>query len=75
MIDGSPVAEFEAVEVIDHTGLILMCRVGGKIVGVPPALTLAGTTIANKGDYGRLVLSRGLALNLGLISDHSGTLR
>jgi hypothetical protein len=72
---GSPRAEFDGVEVITHTGLILMCRVGQTIVGVPPALTLPGTTIAKKGDYGRLVLSRGLALNLGLISDHGGALR
>ena len=69
MIHGSPSAEFDGVEVVDHTGLILMCRVGQKIVGVPPSLTRAGTTIAKKGDYGRLVLSRGLAWNLGLISD------
>jgi hypothetical protein len=67
---GSPSEEFDGVEVVDHTGLILMCRVGQKIVGVPPALTRAGTTIADKGDFGRLVVSRGLALNLGLIADH-----
>jgi len=74
MIDDSPRAEFDGVQVIRHTGLVLMCRVGEKVVGVPPALTLAGTTIASEGDYGRLVLSRGLALNLGLLSD-SGALR
>lgn len=62
-------AEFDGVEVIEHTGLVLRCRVGEKVVGVPPALTLSGTTIANTGDYGRLVLSRGLALNLGLLSE------
>jgi hypothetical protein len=72
MIEDSPRAEFDGVEVIEHTGLVLRCRVGKKIVGVPPALTLTGTTIANKGDYGRLVVSRGLALNLGLLTERQG---
>jgi len=69
MIDDSPHAEFEGVQVIRHTGLVLLCRVGQKIIGVPPQFTLAGTTVASEGDYGRLVLSRGLAVNLGLLSD------
>jgi len=66
MVDGSQRVEFDDVEVIRDTSLILMCRVGMKLVAVPPLRMLPGTTIARMGDRGRLVLSRELALNLGL---------
>ena len=67
MVDGSRRVEFDDVEVIRDTSLILMCRVGMKLIAVPPLRMLPGTTIARMGDRGRLVLSRELALNLGLI--------
>ena len=68
MVDGSNRAEFVDVEVIrEITSVILMCRVGTKIVAVPPRRMLPGTTILTTADRGRLVLSRELALNLGLI--------
>jgi len=54
------------VEVIRDLKLVLMCRVGTKIIGVSSRRMLPGTTIARQGDRGRLVLSRELALNLGL---------
>ena len=48
-------------------GVILSCRLGKKVVSVPQRRMLPGTTIAHTGDRGRLILSRELALNLGLI--------
>ena len=67
MVDGSQRVEFDDVEVIRDTSLILMCRVGMKLVAVPPLRMLPGTTIARMGDRGRLVLPREVALNLGLV--------
>jgi hypothetical protein len=57
---------FDDVEVTSD-GVILSCRVRKKVVRVPQQQMLPGTTIARTGDRGRLVLSRWLALNLGLI--------
>ena len=48
----------------DGAGIILSCRVGKKVVSVPPRRI---TTIAHTGDRGRLILSRETALNLGLV--------
>jgi hypothetical protein len=57
--------EFDQVEVLRDTRVIVMCRVGTRIVGVPPRRMLEGTTIARRGDRGRLILPREVALNLG----------
>ena len=67
MMDGSRRVEFDNVEIVRDTGLVLMCRVGVQIVGVPPLRMLPGTTIRAVGDRGRLVLPREVALNIGLI--------
>ena len=67
MIDGSDRVEFDDVEVVSHAALLVTCRVGQKVVAVPPLRMLPGTTIAQTGDRGRLVLRREVALNLGLI--------
>ena len=67
MGDGSWSVTLENVEVVRRGDLVLMCRVGQKIVGVPPRRMLSGTTILTV-DRGRLILSRETALNLGLIS-------
>ena len=66
MGDGSWSVTFENVEVVRRGDLVLMCRVGQKIVGVPLRRMLSGTTILAV-DRGQLVLARELALNLGLI--------
>jgi hypothetical protein len=71
MIYGPQRVEFDHVEVIRDAGLVLMCRVGTqgsgpKVGGVPQRSVLPGTTIFGAGDRGRLVLSREVALNLGL---------
>ena len=57
----------DVVVTSDGGGVILKCRVGTKVVWVPPRRMLRGTTIARMGDRGRLVLRREVALNLGLI--------
>ena len=68
MVDGSNRVAFDDVEVTnDGAGIILSCRVGKKVIWVPPRRMLPGTTIARTGDRGRLVLPREVALNLGLI--------
>ena len=66
MIDGSQRVAFDNVEVVRRGDLVVMCRVGIRVVGVPPRRMLPGTTILT-GDRGRLVLSREAALNLGLV--------
>jgi len=59
--------EFDGVEVVSANDLILMCRIGERLVAVPARRTLPGTEVARAGDRGRLVIGRELALNLGLI--------
>ena len=66
MMDGTDRMEFPDVEVVGSGGLVLRCKVCGKIVGVPPLRLLPGTTIARAGDRGTLVLEREMARDLGL---------
>ena len=58
---------FEDVRVFDATPLSLRCQVNGKMVRVGRAQMLEGTTIANAGDRGRLVVRRVTARDLGLV--------
>ena len=67
MTHGSAGATFEDVVVIRRTDLVVICRVGTRVVAVPPLRMLPGTTISGTGALGRLVLSREVALNLGLV--------
>jgi len=67
MVDGSNRVTFDDVVVIRRTDLGVMCRVGTRVVAVPPRRMLPGTTISGTGALGRLVLPRELALNLGLV--------
>jgi hypothetical protein len=53
------------VEVLADNQLILLCRVNGRIVSVPPE-QLPGTTVRRHGDRGTLVLTRKRAAMLGL---------
>jgi hypothetical protein len=62
-------AEFTDVEVLKADDVIVLCRVYGKVVGIPTHRMLPGTTIgaAEVGTTGRLVISHEMALNLGLL--------
>ena len=44
-MNGADRVEFTNVEVVDGGNLVLKCRVGDKIVHVPPLRMLRGTTI------------------------------
>jgi hypothetical protein len=66
-MDGADRMAFSDVEVLDGGGLVLKCRIAGKIVHVPPLRTLPGTTIERAGDQGMLVLEPMLAIKLGLV--------
>ena len=60
--------EFMDVEVLKADELILLCRINRKVVGVPTKRLMPGTTIGlHAGASGRIVISRELALNLGLL--------
>jgi hypothetical protein len=67
MIDEVNRVTFDDVEVVRRADTMVMCRVGMRVVGVPPLRMLTGTTVSGTGDRGRLVLTREVALNLGLI--------
>jgi hypothetical protein len=54
------------VEVVRNTGLVLICRIGGREVMVPPLHILPGTTIRRVGDRGTLVVPDWVAHELGV---------
>ena len=53
MIDGSQRVEFDGVEVLANTGLVLRCRIDGKVVALPPLRRLLGSTVLWAGDVGK----------------------
>jgi hypothetical protein len=50
--------QFDDVEVLEQTRLGLECRVGDRVVFAGNVVRLDGTTVASRGDVGRLVLPR-----------------
>jgi hypothetical protein len=58
---------FDKVEVVRPVDIRLMVRVGDRLVSVSPLRVLPGTTGAQTGDRGRLVLPGELVLNVGLV--------
>lgn len=66
MMDGSDRMEFADVEVISSNAFILTCRVGSRVIAVRLPSLLPGTEIRTAGDHGRLVLTRKVAVGLGL---------
>jgi hypothetical protein len=57
---------FDNVEVIESAGVVLWCRVAGRVVGVPLLRILPGTTVRRRGDRGVLVIPAEVAATLGL---------
>src|SRR4030095_6767539 len=57
--------EFQA-EVLGSTAHLLQCRIGERIVGVPPLRLLPGTEVHHAGEFGKIVLPRDVAQRLGL---------
>jgi hypothetical protein len=72
MIDGTKRVEFTDVELIGDTGLVLRCRIGGKIVSISPLRVLPGSDIKHAGDRGKLVLPLDVAESLGLVPPPKG---
>jgi hypothetical protein len=66
-MDGSDRIEFTNVEVLARNPHVLVCRVAGKLVSIPPERLLPGTTIRQQGDVGTLVLTREVAKALDLV--------
>ena len=69
MMNGAERIEFTDVEVVDGGNMVLKCRIGNKIVHVPPLRMLPGSTIHGykAGCRGTLVLELDLAHELGLV--------
>jgi hypothetical protein len=67
MVDTTKRVELSDVEVLNPSGLVLRCRVGHRIFGIPPLQMLPGTEIQRSGDRGRLVLPLNVAEELGLV--------
>ena len=66
MIEKAVRVEIADVEVLDYGNLVMRCRVGDRVVWVPPLRVLTGTTIKKRGDRGQLVLPHDLAVELDL---------
>jgi hypothetical protein len=67
MVDSTNRVVFDEVEVIEHGDLALRCRIGAKVVSIPPLRVLTGSTVSYPGDCGRLVLPREVAVHLKLV--------
>jgi hypothetical protein len=65
-MDAADWIAFLDVEVLADNQLVLLCRVNGRLVSIPPGRMLPGTTIRQHGDRGTLVLTRQIAALLGL---------
>jgi len=58
--------EYADVQVLSDTGVSLICRVGEIRVRVPRVLIQSGSDVCRKGDHGKLVIPKWLALSVGL---------
>jgi hypothetical protein len=65
-MDAVETAMFRAVEVIRDAGTAFLCLIGAEQVWVPLTEIRYGSEVAQRGDRGRLIVSRWFAQNLGL---------
>jgi hypothetical protein len=64
-MQGSDRVECRDVEALSYRRLSLVCRVGSKLVSVPPRRILPGSQVRRRGDRD-LVLPKEVAVDLGL---------
>ena len=65
-MEGSDRVEFRDVEALSYRRLSLVCRVESTLVSVPPRRILPGSQVRRRGDRGKLVLPKEVAVDLGL---------
>jgi hypothetical protein len=65
-IEGSDRVEFRDVEALSYRRRSLVCRVGSMLVSVPPDRILPGSQVRRRGDRGKLVLPKKVAIDIGL---------
>ena len=61
-MEGSDRLEFRDVEALSYRRLSLVCRVGSTLVAVPPRRILPGSQVRRRGDRGKLVLPKEVAV-------------
>ena len=66
MVEAEDVVKVANVQVIRDTDVALLCRIGGLVRFIPQNELRPGS-IARAGDEGDLVITRRLAVELGLI--------
>jgi len=64
---GFNLVELRNVELLNYNGDVLLCRVDGKVVAIPPRRLLPGSEVRQRGNGGTLVLTRESAKVLGLL--------
>ena len=60
--------EFLEVEVLDASGVGLLCRIRERDLLIPRLLVQPGSGVRSAGDRGTLIIERWLAIGLGLVS-------
>jgi len=68
-MDRAEPCSFYPVRVLEMDGLVFKCRIGDRVVRVPPLRILPGTTVHRAGDCGVLVIPVDVAEELGLGQD------
>jgi hypothetical protein len=66
MVDADDVVKVANVHIIRDTDVALLCRIGGVVRFIPQNELRPGS-VAHAGDEGDLVITRRLAVELGLI--------
>jgi len=64
---GVNLVELQNVELLNYNGDVLLCRVDGRVVAIPPRRLLPGSEVRQRGNAGTLVLTRESAEMLGLL--------
>ena len=65
-MDAVETAMFRGVQVMRDAGTAFLCLIGTEQVWVPLIEIRYGSELAQRGDYGRLIVSRWFAQHVGL---------